>query len=363
MKRVLVVDDSLVARQLLTHILSGDPTLTVVGTARDGLEALQKTTQLRPDVVVMDTNMPHMDGFAATREIMSSTAVPIVIVSAAWDADSIETTFRAMEAGALAVLRKPPGPNHPDYVRQADELTQVVRTMSEVKVVTRHRNAARHQMPRTQPTLERPLRHRLAPVEVVAIGASTGGPVVLQTILSALPPDFPVPILVVQHIATGFLAGMLDWLSHRSTLPLHIASDGQAAQPGHVYFSPNGFHLGIDHRRRLTLTQGEPQTRLCPSVSHLFDSVLAAFGHQAVGVLLTGMGKDGAAELKKLRSAGAFTIAQDAHTSVVHGMPGAAIALDAAAWVLPDSEIASRLVQIVGTIARPSPREEVPPNV
>ena len=363
MKRVLIVDDSPVARELLVHILSKDQNLEIIGTARDGLEALEKVAQLLPDVIVMDINMPRMDGFAATKEIMSTKAVPIVIVSAIWDPDNIETTFRAVEAGAIAVVRKPPGPHHPDHIQQANELLQTVRTMSEVRVITRHHTPVHRPEVEVTSSTERPPIPRSGHFEVVAIGASTGGPMVLRTILSALPSNFRAPILVVQHIATGFLDGMLDWLSRSTTLTLHVAANGQAAQPGHVYFGPNGFHLGIDRHRRLTLTRCDPQSRLCPSVAYLFDSVLASFGHHAVGVLLTGMGKDGAAELRKLRNAGAVTIAQDAQTSVVYGMPGEAAALDAAAFVLPDTEIASRLFLTVGAADRYIPREETPTDV
>jgi two-component system chemotaxis response regulator CheB len=179
---------------------------------------------------------------------------------------------------------------------------------------------------------------------VVGIGASTGGPPVLQGILSALPRDFPAPLIIVQHIARGFLPGMVEWLNQTTGLHVHVAAHGATPEPGHAYLAPDDFHLGVSATGKLALSREAPQAGLRPAVSCLFRSLAENFGAQAVGVLLTGMGRDGADELKRLRDLGALTIAQDRDSSVVHGMPGAAIELGAATQVLPADRIASALI-------------------
>jgi two-component system, chemotaxis family, protein-glutamate methylesterase/glutaminase len=186
-----------------------------------------------------------------------------------------------------------------------------------------------------------------AEVQVVAIGASTGGPVVLQTILSGLPKNFAVPVLIVQHMAPGFVQGFADWLAQSSGFPVHIPTAGEYPRPGHAYVAPDGVHMGVGTGGRVILRRDEPEDGLRPAVSHLFRGVAQVFGRQAVGVLLTGMGRDGAEALKLMRERGAVTIAQDKKTSVVHGMPGEAIRLDAAMYVLPSENIAAALTGLV----------------
>jgi two-component system chemotaxis response regulator CheB len=179
---------------------------------------------------------------------------------------------------------------------------------------------------------------------LVGIGASTGGPPVLQNILSALPRDFPAPILIVQHIASGFLPGMVEWLNQTTGQHVHIAAHGAVPLPGHVYIAPDDFHLGVSTGGRLALARDEPENGLRPSVSWLFRSLAENAGGSAVGVMLTGMGRDGAPELKQMRERGAMTIVQDRESSVVHGMPGEAIALGAAVQILPADRIAGALI-------------------
>jgi two-component system chemotaxis response regulator CheB len=184
-------------------------------------------------------------------------------------------------------------------------------------------------------------------IKMVAIGASTGGPPVLQTLLSSLPKQFSVPVLIVQHIAAGFLPGLVEWLSQVTYFPIRIPAHGDLLLPGHAYLAPDGFHLGVERGPRAVLSQAPPENNLRPAVSHLFRSVAETLGNQAVGVLLTGMGKDGAAELKMLRDKGAITIAQDKESSAVHGMPGEAIQLGAATHVLSPERIVEALVKLV----------------
>jgi two-component system chemotaxis response regulator CheB len=340
---VLVVEDSPVVRELLVHILRSDPGIRVVGTARDGEEAIEAIARARPDVITMDIHMPKMNGLEATRRIMETCPTPIVVVSGSTAPHEVATTFEAMEAGALAVLRRPAGLGHPEHEATARELVQTVKLMSEVKVVRRWSRARRDSTARpVQPQLERvPGKCR-----IVAIGASTGGPPALHTILSQLPGDFPAPVVVVQHMAAGFVEGFIEWLAQSSRLPVHLAAHGEKLLAGHVYVAPDELQMKVERGGRIALTREPPENGLRPSVSYLFRSVAEAYGSDAVAGLLTGMGRDGAEELRLLKDRGAFTFAQDKDSSVVHGMPGEAIKLDAAMFILPPEKIAAALTSV-----------------
>jgi two-component system, chemotaxis family, protein-glutamate methylesterase/glutaminase len=342
MIKVLIVEDSQVVRDFLTFILSSDPAIQVIGTACNGEEAVQAVRDRKPDVVTMDVLMPVMDGFEATRIIMETTPTPIVIVSASWDPQEVEKTFQAMEAGALAAIPKPVGVAHQNYKRHAKELIQTVKLMSEVKVVRRRPRI----QSRTDSSVVFPVG-QIDPVilelKAVAIGASTGGPQAIEAILSGLPKDFSAPLLIVQHIAAGFIQGFADWLAHSSGFPVKIAAHGEQLLPGRVYIAPDDLQMGVENRGRIILSSSEPENGLRPSVSWMFRSVNEVFGKNAIGVLLTGMGKDGAHELKRMKERGAVTIAQDKESSIVYGMPGEAATIHAATYVLSPAGIAEFL--------------------
>ncbi len=345
MINVLVVEDSPVVREYLVHILSSDPEVRVIGCAANGEEALEAVKNKKPDVITMDIHMPKMDGVEATRAIMQTAPTPIVIVSGSTSVQEAATAFGALEAGALAVLERPAGVGHRDHSEMVAKLVETVKLMSEVKVVRRWaRRTPRGAKPER---LEERFQSAPGEIQLVAMGASTGGPQALQTILGALPQDFPVPTLVVQHIAPGFTDGFVEWLSGTSKLSIHVARQGETILPGHVVVAPDGFQMKVGRDARISLTTDEPENGLRPSVSCLFRSVANVYARNAIGVLLTGMGKDGAEELKLMREKGAVTIAQDEESSVVHGMPGEAISLQAATYVLSADEIASALGSLV----------------
>ncbi|TAN39524.1 MAG: chemotaxis-specific protein-glutamate methyltransferase CheB [Nitrospirae bacterium] len=343
MIKVIVVEDSPVVRDLLVHILDSDPEIRVIDTAGNGEEAIAAAGRNRPDLITMDVHMPKMDGFEATRIIMETNAVPIVIVTGSTSMMEMECSFQALEAGALTVIQKPVGISHPAYKERAGELIRTVKLMSEVKVVRRWARRSR-KAPETR--IIAPAQMTPADIRVVAIGASTGGPPVIQQILSGLPKEFPVPVLIVQHMAVGFIQGFVEWLGQTSGLPVHVAIDGSRILSGHAYVAPEKLQMKVGNNGRLSCSGNGHENGLCPAVSHLFRSVAEVFGMNAMGILLTGMGKDGAEELKLMREKGAVTVAQDEESSVVFGMPGEAVKLNAAKYVLPPAGIVDLLGQL-----------------
>lgn len=342
--RVLIVEDSPVVQELLKHIFSSAPEIEVVGLANNGEEALEFVRKKKPDVITMDIHMPKVDGFEATRKIMETQPVPIVIVSGSSTVKEVSTAFKAVEAGAVAIVARPRGIGHPAFEKTARELIQTVKLMSEVKVVKR---SPLLRKPAVLTAPEADVVGMGRKIQVVAIGASTGGPIALKTILSGLAKKFPIPILIAQHIASGFITGFVQWLTESSGFPVHIASDGELLISGHAYIAPEGYHLMVNQDNRIALKRNENAYGLSPLVSYLFESVAKVFGQRVIGILLTGMGRDGAEGLKFMKENGAITIAQDKETSVVFGMPKEAIELDAATHVLSPDQIVQFLLHMV----------------
>lgn len=340
MIKVLIVDDSPTIRLFLEQLFNSDPDLKVVGQARDGEEAIEAVERLAPDVITMDIYMPRMNGLDATRRIMETRPTPIVILSGNLDEEEVVSSCRAMEAGALVALAKPTGSDHAKQKNDIASLVQTVKLMAEIKVVRRWFQPGKGIPQAVSQAVSGPSP---ANSRVVAVGASTGGPVVINTILSSLPKGFPLPVLIVQHMATGFIRGFAEWLGFSSRLPVHIASHDEFMLPGHAYIAPDGFHMQVVAEKRIVLTKIGAGHGQCPSVASLFRSVAAVYGKNAVGILLTGMGDDGAKELELMKSKGAVTIAQDRESSIIFGMPGEAVKLGAATYVLPPDRIVEYL--------------------
>lgn len=343
--RVLVVEDSLTVRQALIDALSGDPKIEVVGEAADGRRGFELCQSLRPDVITMDMMMPVMTGLSATKEIMAVCATPILIVSSSTERGEAFNTYDALAAGAVDVFEKPKGDASDEpWVRN---LCERVKLVGKIPVVTRFAGERRAEPPVTviAPSAGTPSDA----TQVVAIGASTGGPHAVSTLLKGLPPNFPVPLLVVIHIADSFCSSLAEWLNSLSPLKVSIPRDGdRMPKPGagQVFLAPSHYHLVVRDGR--LWYDGGPERHSCrPSVDVLFESVAAEYGPRAIGCLLTGMGKDGAAGLLAMRNAGAVTFAQDEATSVVYGMPREAALLKAASRVLALSEFAPTLRSFV----------------
>jgi two-component system chemotaxis response regulator CheB len=289
----------------------------------------------------MDVYMPGRNGYEATREIMERVPTPIVMMTASLGGEEASMTFAALKAGALAMVEKPGGPSHPEHARSVGQLLTTVKLMAQVKVVRRW---PRRDRPASAPL---PSTHSGRWVRIIAIGASTGGPAALAEILRELPGDLSVPIAVVQHITPGFIEGMAEWLGHETRLTVKVAEAGEGVSPGRVYLAPTGRQMGLTHTGRISLKQESGDDGFCPSASYLFRSVAEVYGASAIGILLTGMGRDGAVGLRHLQEAGGVTIAQDEESSVVFGMPGEAVRLGAAAHVLPPRRIARTICAMV----------------
>lgn len=350
MIKVLIVDDSRVVQEFLAHLLSSDPEIQIVDIAGSGPEAIELVRKKRPDVITMDIHMPGMDGYEATRTIMETVPTPIVIVTGSLQANEVANSFRLFEAGALTAVVRPPGMEDPGFIASRKGLIQTVKLMSEVKVVKRFPKQAKGRI--RLPRLTQPSYPEIKDIQLIAIGASTGGPVVLKTILSNLPKELPVPVLIIQHIAKGFVNGFMNWLTESSGIPLSIANDGESLKPGNGYIAPDELQMGILPGPKIILRKLPPENGLCPSVDFLFRSVAEVIGSNAIGVLLTGMGKDGAKELKTMKDKGAVTIVQDEASCTVFGMPGEAVRIGAAFHILPPGKIAEMLTMLV---TNPSP--------
>jgi len=343
MMRVLIVDDSPVLQILLRAICEGAG--FEVRVADSGVKALQILESYTPDIVTMDVHMPGIDGYETTARILERYALPVVVLTASANVYDAATAMRALAAGALAVLEKPCSPDAKDFNLRIEELLRTLRTMSQVKVVRRHRPseknitavAAPHQL----------IEHTsfVAP-QLIAISASAGGPAALKSLLQGFQQVPPWALLLVQHISTGFLPSFCQWLASVTVLQVQIAEDAQLLLPGVLYLAPEGWQIGVNAELRVYLQANSGQDQFCPSADHLFYSVARHLGRRAIGIQLSGMGRDGAQGLAELRRMGGFTLAQEPDSALIDSMPRAAIDMQAACQVLTPEDIASLLNSI-----------------
>ncbi len=344
--RVFLVEDSAVCLAILQRMLSASPEIEVVGTARNGKVALELIPQVDPHVICTDLQMPIMNGLDFTKAVMAKYPRAILVVSDYVQEEHTRNIFALLEAGAIDILPKPRGGSETEYQAQAQELITKIKILSGV-MVFRRREPVPHSMEKSKPV--HPAFPSKTKFRMVVIGASTGGPRALQTILTQLPANFPTPVLCVQHVSTGFLEGLTSWLSIHSPMKIEIARPCETPRAGAVYFPQEGTHLELDSEGNLASSTSPAIDGHRPSVDITFKSVAWQYGKSAIGVLLTGMGRDGAAGMCAIAQGGGLTIAQDEQSCVVFGMPKHAIELGAASHILPLRDIASTLISTVST--------------
>ena len=336
---VLVADDSLICRQLICEALGQDPDLQVVATCADGKEALARVKELRPNVVTMDVDMPVMDGLTAVEHIMAECPTPILVLTADPRQQAPELTCRALELGALGLRVKP----SIDDGLEAWNLAKELKLLSSVRVIRHLRQSKRL----TPVPVRNDLPSLLPPsMGLVAVAASTGGPQVLHRMLAELPADFPAPIVIVQHINAAFAESLSGWLANSCRLKVRLAQDGELLMPGHVLIAPPGMHMVIPFRGRVALKPGVERDGHMPSGTVLLESAAKAYGRRALGLILTGMGEDGAAGMLAIKQAGGLTLAQNEESCVVFGMPGAAVERNAVDHLVHGDEVAAALVRL-----------------
>jgi two-component system chemotaxis response regulator CheB len=353
--KVLIVDDSALVRKLLTEMLGKDRDIEIVGTAADPYAAREKIKALNPDVITLDVEMPRMDGVTFLENLMRLRPMPVVMVSSLTQ-QGADVTLRALELGAVDFVPKPKVDVAGSLVNYADELLAKVKVAASARVharnsATRTSNLSVDPRRSADAVLPAPTGNRVLRTtdRIVAIGASTGGTEAIREVLEALPPDAPA-IVISQHIPAAFSKPFAERMNRCSQMAVCEAQDGQYILPGHVYIAPGDRHLLVERdgaRYRCRLSDGPHVNRHRPSVDVMFRSVAQNVGPNALGVILTGMGDDGARGLKEMLEAGAMTIAQDEASSVVWGMPGTAVKLGAAQSVLPLHRVAQELLRLV----------------
>ncbi|MBF0492524.1 MAG: chemotaxis-specific protein-glutamate methyltransferase CheB [Deltaproteobacteria bacterium] len=347
--RILVVEDSPLVATILKGLLGSDPDLLVVGVARDGEEALRLIPRVKPDLITMDLYMPGMNGVEATRRIMIEYPTPILILASALTGEKKVEAFQAMAYGALDLIGKD--------LYNGDEIDETTRKtlIDKIKHLARVTVSRRSPtlIPKTSPLSRKPLRsaegttqipRRDTSEKLIGIVSSTGGPAILAALFSKLPADFPAPIAVVQHVMPDFCAGLVAWLNEQTPLSVKLATDNDLLRAGNIYLAPPDIHMGLNSFHRVQLRQGPPLEFVKPSGTLLLNSIAENYRSLGMGIVLTGLGVDGALGLKAMRDAGGYTIAQDEASSVACWMPREAVRLGAASCVVPADEIADKMI-------------------
>jgi len=337
--RVLLVDNSSLALTILQKLLSNTSRIEVVGTATNGREALELIPGIRPDVICTDIHMPGMDGAEMTREIMKTNPLPILLVTISGSNGTDNKTFKALEYGAVDVFQKPRAFKDSISHEMSRDLIQKIEMVSGVYPIRRSQSSHAFRKPKLPGSFVTGKT-----IKMIGIGASTGGPNVLQVIFNSLPQNFPVPILCVQHIEKGFLPGLVDWLGSHTRLKVRIARSGELPEPGVVYFPEDDTHLKIDQHLRLNSSSELPVNGHRPSVDVLFNSLAEFYGPAALAILLTGMGNDGAEGMRRIWDREGTTLIQNEESCVVYGMPQRALELNGVRYSLSPDEIVKFLL-------------------
>ncbi|WP_394426969.1 chemotaxis-specific protein-glutamate methyltransferase CheB [Vreelandella stevensii] len=342
--RVVMADDSPLAREILRDLLTCEGDIDIVGEASNGQQAVELAKRLAPQLITMDLNMPVMDGLSAIEEIMHTKGVPILVISDRADAQS---AYKALEVGALEVMPKPTLDD-----ATGEWLRARVRLLAGVAVITRLRRRVPAPPPQALLIQSSPPPQACATRDfqrVVVIACSTGGPQALARLLSKLPSDFPVPILIAQHISHGFIEGMATWLGSLCPLPVSVAKEGERLESGHVYLSPSERNLSVTPEHCVRLVQSPPDALYHPSCDVLMRSAADVYGADTIGVILTGMGRDGVSGMRAIQQAGGITLAQDEASSVIYGMNQEAINAGAIQHIIGLDDLPARLLRLVST--------------
>ena len=341
--KVLLVEDSLIALELLQRLLRSSPEVEVVGAARNGQEALELIPKVNPKVICTDLHMSPIDGLELTKQVMEKFPCPILVISNSVQEDDTKNIFGLLKAGAVDIFPKPTSGDYTEYEQVKDRLIAKIKMISQVTVKARsNQTESTSNIATTNPQASGTLK-------AIAIGASTGGPQAIHKIITTLPANFSVPIICAQHIGEGFLAGLISWIEDDSQLTIKVAQIGETPAPKTVYFAPERAHLEFDAQGKFIYSNFTASTGTCPSIDALFRSVARVYGSSSASILLTGMGTDGVAGIEAIKAAGGLTIAQDEQSCLVFGMSKLAISTGAVAQVLSLSEIAPLLVEKIGS--------------
>lgn len=341
--KILIVDDSPTEAAIIQHIIASAKDMSVIGIAKNGEEAIEMCKKLEPDLITMDIQMPVMDGLEATRIIMAENPTPIVVISALVNDESMKAIFHIIQAGALTALAKPVDIFDPSFAERREYILNTLRSLAQIRVTKKDR-------------ILKPINITTKPIkksqsyEILAIGASVGGPIALKTILSQLPTHFSIPIVVVQHMSPGFIHGFTHWLVENTHLKIKEITNHEVLESGTVYIAPEQKHLEIqrvDHQLVGELLEGDSNTGFCPSINRLLRSVARVSGSRAIGLLLTGMSDDGAQGLLELKKVKGQTLVQGPESAIVFGMGAVAQSLNAVNAVVELEDIATYLKDLI----------------
>jgi two-component system, chemotaxis family, protein-glutamate methylesterase/glutaminase len=352
-KKVVLVEDSPVALEILQRLLNSTSEVAVVGTARDGVEGLEIITKTQPDVICTDLLMENMDGLELTKHIMAQDPRPILVISNFVQNTDTDTIFRLLQAGVADVFPKPNTGSPTDYEKIKAALIAKIKVLSSMKVATKTQQKQSLTSPAVEATTSRSslktetsVPNMVSSVQVITIGASTRGLQAIHKILCKLPSNFPLPIICTLHIGEGILSGLVNWLSSECSLKVKVAEIGEVPSTGTVYFAPEKINLELDSQGKFMYSRGVPGDKYCPSITVMFKSIANFYGKTSVGVLLTGLGNDGAEGLQAIAQLGGITVAQD-ESGAAFGMVKEAIALGAAQYLLSIENIAPFLIDTV----------------